>query len=890
MEAVVLAAVALVGVAVSTPFAQAAMLPPRLSTEQTELRLKEGQSGVVLECSLDVGDDPISFRWLKNHQWVTGSLGYAYRGYRQLLLALHTIEKQHAGTYFCEASNEAGVHSSYIQVIVESPDTIRLPASELPHTDEILSDIATSFSDVLAEGECKCDTIFLLHASTEAPADTVAAQANLIHTIGSTIISDTMRVGLAMYSDHVTQKLSLGMGIHHCALRDAFKDLSHPRFPTRLEPVLRETFKKFKKSKAPCKVLFLPIFGSAGKDGADITAAKQLHKLGVKIFILEVTPEPIEGINEMASKRGDGRPYHWHIPLHIWPTIVIYMKYMTEEIEGCMVEVQDIPGECVGTGQPCTTDNMCRGSGYGCFDGVCKPLECNVDTSVAGCCANPGQYWCGDVTRHCTSMSSICDGRVQCMNGADEDRCWSNPCPDDKVARCQSSTLCLDLMDLCDGEPACPAGEDEDPRFCRSFPCPTNRPFRCRSGKCIQKQSVCDGTFKDCEEGEDEALQYCDKVHVCPESKPFKCDYGICIQEEMLCDGSYNCLDASDELLCGKKNCPASRPFKCLDGVCISMDKVCNGVVDGCHDGGDEKNCTAIPCPVDRSFKCKSGLCIDSWLVCNRNNDCPDGSDEENCGNTTPAPSTTVRTTSSTVGVTPPSCASDEFLCDTTGGCISLDNVCDGRRNCAAGEDEVDCSAKPCPPTRDFRCNDGTCVASDTFCDGFPDCKDESDEINCTHTEDEDNYDDYFYDDKEEAKDDEKDVLPPIFTTTPMPTAAEIPVDETLPEGFGETNNSADETIAEDTFKQEDYDSVPEPEPEGESEEEQDDDGHRMDFEDTNVETLLEDPKEPEDMRPPSASSDRGASAASVKVPLSVLYLLPLLVLPLQLGGREVVW
>lgn len=49
-------------------------------------------------------------------------------------------------------------------------------------------DIATSFSDVLAEGECKCDTIFLLHASTEAPADTVAAQANLIHTIGSTML------------------------------------------------------------------------------------------------------------------------------------------------------------------------------------------------------------------------------------------------------------------------------------------------------------------------------------------------------------------------------------------------------------------------------------------------------------------------------------------------------------------------------------------------------------------------------------------------------------------------------------------------------------------------------------------------------------------------------
>lgn len=74
----------------------------------------------------------------------------------------------------------------------------------------------------------------------------------------------------------------------------------------------------------------LPVFGSVGTEGADITGAQHLNKLGVKIFILEVTPQPIEGVMEMASKRGDGKPYHWHVPQYIWPTIVMNMKYIAE--------------------------------------------------------------------------------------------------------------------------------------------------------------------------------------------------------------------------------------------------------------------------------------------------------------------------------------------------------------------------------------------------------------------------------------------------------------------------------------------------------------------------------------------------------------------------------
>ena len=74
----------------------------------------------------------------------------------------------------------------------------------------------------------------------------------------------------------------------------------------------------------------LPVFGSLGSEGAPLIVANHLKKMGVKIFILEVTDSPIQGVPEMASKRGDGIPYHWWIPLKIWPTIISYMNYMPE--------------------------------------------------------------------------------------------------------------------------------------------------------------------------------------------------------------------------------------------------------------------------------------------------------------------------------------------------------------------------------------------------------------------------------------------------------------------------------------------------------------------------------------------------------------------------------
>lgn len=68
-------------------------------------------------------------------------------------------------------------------------------------------------------------------------------------------ISESMRVSVYTYSDYTSPKLAFGDGTNRCALRNAFRDLSHDKWATRLPIVMRESYKKFKKSKANCKVM-----------------------------------------------------------------------------------------------------------------------------------------------------------------------------------------------------------------------------------------------------------------------------------------------------------------------------------------------------------------------------------------------------------------------------------------------------------------------------------------------------------------------------------------------------------------------------------------------------------------------------------------------------------
>lgn len=101
----------------------------------------------------------------------------------------------------------------------------------------------------------------------------------------------------------------------------------------------------------------------------------------------------------------------------------------------------------------------------------------------------------------------------------------------------------------------------------------------------------------------------------------FSCKNSLCIPETFRCDGQDDCIDGSDEVMCGKIITNLSiimyKPlvFKC---GCIFTSFIA-------------VNHTCLP---DR-FRCSNSKCIPVVLLCDGNDDCGDNSDENkrNCPN-----------------------------------------------------------------------------------------------------------------------------------------------------------------------------------------------------------------------------------------------------------------
>ncbi|KAF6211596.1 hypothetical protein GE061_012109 [Apolygus lucorum] len=149
----------------------------------------------------------------------------------------------------------------------------------------------------------------------------------------------------------------------------------------------------------------------------------------------------------------------------------------------------------------------------------------------------------------------------------------------------------------------------------------------------------------------------------------------------------------------------------CPDGMVVHKGEcVCENNLMKPYANGTCSRGTSVTCSSGQ-FSCKNGNCVPKKWQCDRDNDCGDHSDEDNCDKP---------------------CSPNFFDCGL-GKCVPLTWKCDAEVDCADGRDERDCPAITCPADQ-FQCQNKLCINKRWVCDGENDCRDGSDELHCSTT------------------------------------------------------------------------------------------------------------------------------------------------------------